>query len=83
MGRSRAADDAAGGPASKPVLGHPPPPEDRPHRLPLADPPLHRPAARFLFVAPAEVPEVADRFNAIPFDVDGTTYPHRDDRLHL
>ncbi|MFZ1339363.1 MAG: sulfurtransferase/chromate resistance protein [Paracoccaceae bacterium] len=36
------------------------------------------PAARFLFVTPAEVPEVAGRFNAIPFDVGGTTISHRD-----
>ena len=25
------------------ALGHPPPPEDRPHRLPMGDPPLRRP----------------------------------------
>ncbi|QYX55725.1 chromate resistance protein [Roseovarius sp. SCSIO 43702] len=33
--------------------------------------------ARFLFVAPAEVADVADRFRAIPFDVDGARYTHR------
>jgi rhodanese-related sulfurtransferase len=35
------------------------------------------PAARFLFVAPSEVAAVADRFDAIPFDIDGATFSHR------
>jgi rhodanese-related sulfurtransferase len=35
------------------------------------------PAARFLFVAPAEVTAVAERFGAIPFDVEGVTFSHR------
>jgi rhodanese-related sulfurtransferase len=35
------------------------------------------PAARFLFVAPSEVAAVADRFGAIPFDIDGVTFSHR------
>jgi rhodanese-related sulfurtransferase len=35
------------------------------------------PAARFLFVAPSEVASVADRFNAIPFDIEGTFWSHR------
>jgi rhodanese-related sulfurtransferase len=35
------------------------------------------PAARFLFVAPSEVQSVADRFDAIPFDIDGVTFSHR------
>ena len=35
------------------------------------------PAARFLFVAPAEVPAVADRFAAIPFDIEGVRFTHR------
>ncbi|MGL6211596.1 MAG: chromate resistance protein ChrB domain-containing protein [Paracoccaceae bacterium] len=35
------------------------------------------PAARFLFVAPAEVPDVATFFNATPFDIEGVTYTHR------
>jgi rhodanese-related sulfurtransferase len=34
------------------------------------------PAARFLFVAPAEVQAVADRFNATPFDIDGVAWSH-------
>ena len=37
------------------------------------------PAARFLFVAPAEVPAVAERFNATPFDIEDTLYSHRGD----
>ena len=35
------------------------------------------PGARFLFVAPAEVQAVADRFGAIPFDIEGVTFSHR------
>ena len=35
------------------------------------------PAARFLFVAPAEVSEVAARFGAIPYDIEGVTFSHR------
>jgi rhodanese-related sulfurtransferase len=35
------------------------------------------PAARFLFVAPAEVAAVADRFIAIPFDIEGVAFSHR------
>lgn len=37
------------------------------------------PAARFLFVTPAEVPAVAERFNAIPYDIEGVTWSHRGD----
>lgn len=37
------------------------------------------PAAQFLFVAPAEVAAVAERFNAIPFDVEGAPFSHRGD----
>lgn len=37
------------------------------------------PAARFLFVAPAEVVDVADRFDAIPFDIEDTFWSHRGD----
>lgn len=37
------------------------------------------PAARFLYVAPSEVAAVADRFGAIPFDIDGVTFSHRGD----
>jgi rhodanese-related sulfurtransferase len=35
------------------------------------------PAARFLFVAPSEVLDVADRFGATPFDVEGVAWSHR------
>ena len=38
------------------------------------------PTARFLFVAPAEVQAVADRFGAIPFDIEGVTFSHRGER---
>lgn len=37
------------------------------------------PTAVFLFVAPAEVTAVADRFAATPFDVDGVFWSHRGD----
>ena len=36
--------------------------------------------ARFLFVAPAEVLGVAERFDATPFDIDGVHWSHRGDR---
>ena len=35
------------------------------------------PTAAFLFVAPAEVAPVAERFNATPFDIDGVFWSHR------
>lgn len=35
------------------------------------------PNARFLFVAPSEVQEVAAKFNATPFDVEGVFWSHR------
>jgi rhodanese-related sulfurtransferase len=35
------------------------------------------PSARFLFVAPAEVQAVAERFGATPFDIEGVPYSHR------
>jgi rhodanese-related sulfurtransferase len=35
------------------------------------------PDARFLFVAPSEVLAVAERFGAIPFDVEATRWSHR------
>ncbi len=38
------------------------------------------PTARFLFVAPAEVAEVASRFDAIPYDIEGVTLTHRGDQ---
>jgi rhodanese-related sulfurtransferase len=38
------------------------------------------PGAVFLFVAPTEVPTVADRFNATPFDIDGVFWNDRGDK---
>src|SRR6187399_2208426 len=35
------------------------------------------PAAVFLFVAPVEVQAVADRFNAVPFDIENVFWSHR------
>lgn len=35
------------------------------------------PGARFLFVAAAEVPDVAVRFGATPFDIEGVHWTHR------
>ena len=37
------------------------------------------PAAQFLFVAPAEVAGVAERWGAVPFDVEGVFWSHRGD----
>ena len=37
------------------------------------------PTARFLFVAPAEVADVASRFDATPFDIEGVFWSHRGD----
>jgi rhodanese-related sulfurtransferase len=37
------------------------------------------PAARFLFVAPAEVKAVAEQFGAAPFDIEGVFWSHRGD----
>jgi rhodanese-related sulfurtransferase len=37
------------------------------------------PTARFLFVAPSEVEAVADRFDAVPYDIEGVTFSHRGD----
>ena len=38
------------------------------------------PTAPILFVAPSEVEAVADRFGAIPFDIEGVTFSHRGER---
>jgi len=38
------------------------------------------PAAVFLFVAPSEVPTVAERFAATPFDIDGVFWSHRGEK---
>jgi len=38
------------------------------------------PQAVFLFVVPAEVPSVAERFGGAPFDIENTFWSHRGDR---
>ena len=38
------------------------------------------PGARFLFVPPSEVTSVAGKFHAIPFDIEGVFWSHREDR---
>jgi rhodanese-related sulfurtransferase len=38
------------------------------------------PAACFLFVSPAEVRAIAERFNGAPFDVEGVFWSHRGER---
>ena len=38
------------------------------------------PEAVFLFVSPAEVQSVAERFNGAPFDIEGVFWSHRGDR---
>lgn len=38
------------------------------------------PKAVFLFVTASEVPDVADRFGATPFDIDGVFWSHRGER---
>jgi rhodanese-related sulfurtransferase len=38
------------------------------------------PDAQFLFVEPSQVLNVADRFNATPFDIEDTFWSHRDDQ---
>lgn len=38
------------------------------------------PGARFLFVSPSEVLNVAEKFNAAPFDMEGVFWSHRGDR---
>jgi rhodanese-related sulfurtransferase len=37
------------------------------------------PGAQFLFVAPSEVAAVADRFNAVPYDIEDVVFSHRGD----
>ena len=38
------------------------------------------PSAPFLYVAPSEVQDVADRFGAVPYDIEGVTFSHRGER---
>ena len=41
------------------------------------------PNARFLFVAAAQVNNVAERFNATPFDIEGVFWSHRGENARL
>ena len=41
---------------------------------------LSIPAAVFLFVSPAEVQSVAERFNGAPFDIEGVFWSHRGEK---
>ena len=65
------------GPGGPHRLGHARPAQGRPDRLPWLIRRFVDPAAVFLFVAPAEVAGVAERFGATPFDVDGVFWSHR------
>ena len=38
------------------------------------------PQAEFLFVAPPEVQAVAERFDAVPYDIEGVAFSHRGER---
>lgn len=38
------------------------------------------PRAKFLFVAPSQVKNVAERFNAMPFDIENVFWSHRGDK---
>jgi hypothetical protein len=54
-------------------------PESRPDRLPWLIRRFIDPNAVFLFVAPAEVPAVAERFGGAPFDIEKVFWSHRGD----
>ena len=55
--------------------------EDRPHRLPVADPPLPRCRRRASCSSiPTEVPAVAKETGAIPFDIEGVEISHEGPR---
>jgi rhodanese-related sulfurtransferase len=70
--------------ATLPVRGTPWVTRHRPKIDRIACPWLVRrfidPTARFLFVTPAEVPAVADRFGAIAYDIEGVPFSHRGDQ---
>ena len=88
LARGRAAARARGPhPAARrrwcDALGHPVPPQDRPDRLPLADPPLRRSRRRGSFSWPRpRCGGVAERFGATPFDIEGEDifWSHRGER---
>jgi hypothetical protein len=46
----------------------------RPDRVPLVDQPVHRPRAVFFFVPAGEVMTLAEREQAIPYDVPGSSW---------
>ena len=54
--------------------------EDRPHRLPLADPALHRPAGAHPVRRSARSPTVAEETGAIPFDIEDVEISHEGER---
>ena len=58
-------------------LGHPQAPLGRPGGERLADPPVHRPQAKFRWLAkPSDCPK-----SALGFDFDGATFTHVGDRV--
>ena len=54
--------------------------QDRPHRLPLAGTPLHRPGAEFLYVPAADVKRVAEEETAMPYDIADVEFSHDGER---
>jgi hypothetical protein len=59
-------------------VGHPRASQDRPDRLPLADPALHRPQAEIACVAADQVLAVAEVEAAHSFDAPDAEFTHRD-----
>ena len=59
-------------------MDHPRPPQDRPHRLPLADRQVHRPRRRDPLRPVGQVLDTAEREGAISFDAPDARYTHRD-----
>jgi hypothetical protein len=54
--------------------------EDRPHCLSVADQPVHRARAQFLYVPPNDVLAVAKKTGATPYDIKGADFGHVGDR---
>ena len=61
-------------------MGDPRPPQDRPHRLPVADPTVHRPRRRDPLRPQGQVLDVARDQQAHSFDAPGAEFDHRDGR---
>ena len=59
-------------------MGHPGASQDRPDRLPLADPALHRPQAEIRYVPADQVLAVAEIEAARSFDAPDAEFTHRD-----